>query len=44
MVGIERLWDNTGGLHLLLFEYVIRAEERKRQEDLLFTWVIESFL
>jgi hypothetical protein len=31
-------------LHLLLFEYVIRADERKGQEDLIFTWVIESSL
>jgi hypothetical protein len=37
-------------LHLLLFEYAISVEEwnvpfrRKRQEDLSFTWVIESFL
>ena len=31
-------------VHLLLFEYVIRADERKRQEDLIFTWVIESYL
>ena len=31
-------------IHLLLFEYVIRADERKRQEDLIFTWVIESYL